>query len=65
MPRSRLVGPDDDGGLAGGNLTFYVPWVNLAAIFAVLDPVALATTYLAARRAARICTPEPLRSEGG
>ncbi len=61
MPRSRPVGPDDDGRLAGDNLTFHVPWVNLAAIFTVLYPVALATTYLAARRAARVCPAEPLR----
>jgi len=33
----------------------------LAAIFAVLYPVALATTYLATRRAARVCPAEPLR----
>jgi len=42
-------------------LTFHVLWVNLAAIFAVLYPVALATTYLATRRAARVCPAEPLR----
>ena len=53
---------DDGGGLSpGDNLTFYVPWVNLGAIFAVLYPVALATTYLPARRAARVCQAEPLR----
>jgi ABC-type lipoprotein release transport system permease subunit len=46
---------------AGDNLTFHVPWDNLAAIFAVLYPVALATTYHAARRAARVCPAEPLR----
>jgi ABC-type lipoprotein release transport system permease subunit len=54
--------PDDGGGLSPrDNLTFYVPWVNLGAIFAVLYPVALATTYLPAQRAARVCPAEPLR----
>jgi ABC-type lipoprotein release transport system permease subunit len=42
-------------------LTFYFPWVNLGAIYAVLYPVALATTYLPALRAARVCPAEPLR----
>jgi hypothetical protein len=61
MPRSRLVRPDDGGGLSpGDNLTFYVPWVNLGPIFAVLHPVALEATYLLARRAARVCSAEPL-----
>jgi len=41
-------------------LTFYVAWVNLGAIFAVLYPGLLATTYLPARRAARACPAEPL-----
>jgi len=53
-------GPDDDGSLAGDNLTFHVPSVNLAAIIAFLHPVALATD-LPVRRAARIRPAEPLR----
>jgi ABC-type lipoprotein release transport system permease subunit len=58
----RRSAPISGGGLsAGDNLTCYVPWVNLGAIFAVLYPVALATTYLPARRAARVCPAEPLR----
>ena len=62
MPRSRPVRPDGGGGLsAEDNLTFYVPWVNLGAIFAVLYPGPLATTFLPARRAARVCPAEPLR----
>jgi len=62
MPRSRPVRPRRwRRFLAWDNLTFYVPWVNLGAIFAVLYPVALATTYLPARRAARVCPAEPLR----
>jgi ABC-type lipoprotein release transport system permease subunit len=62
MPRSRPVRPRRWGGLSpGDNLTFYVQWVNLGAIFAVLYPVALATTYLPARSAARVCPAEPLR----
>jgi hypothetical protein len=42
-------------------LTFYVAWVNLGAIFAVLYPGLLATTYLRAWRAARVGPAEPLR----
>ena len=54
--------PDGGGGLsAGDNLTFNVPWVNLGAIFAVLYPGPLATTFLPARSAARVCPAEPLR----
>jgi hypothetical protein len=40
-------------------LTFYVPWVNLGVIFAVLYPGLLATTFLP--RAARVCPAELLR----
>ena len=59
---SRGATLDGGGGLsAGDNLTFYVPWVNLGAIFAVLYPGLLATTFLPARRAARVCPAEPLR----
>jgi len=42
-------------------LTFCVSCDNLGVIFAILDPVALATAYLPTRRAARVCPAEPLR----
>jgi len=42
-------------------LTLYVPWANLGAISAVLYPGLLATTFLPARRVARVCSAEPLR----
>ena len=38
-----------------------VPWINLAVIFAVVMLVALATTYLPARRASRVYPAEALR----
>jgi len=61
MPDRGRCDPDDGGGLSPWeNLTFYVAWVNLGAIFAVLYPGLLATTYLPARRAARACPAEPL-----
>jgi ABC-type lipoprotein release transport system permease subunit len=60
--RNRCDHPTDGGDLSpGDNLTSNVPWVNLGAIFAVLYQVALETTYLPARRAARVCSAEPLR----
>jgi putative ABC transport system permease protein len=40
-----------------------VPWLNLVVIFAVVMLVALATTYLPARRASRIYAAEALRYE--
>jgi len=62
FPAPTRCDPGDGGGLSpGDNLTFYVAWVNLGAIFAVLYPGLLATTYLPAPRAARACPAEPLR----
>jgi putative ABC transport system permease protein len=43
------------------NMAFTVPWLTLAIIFAVVYAVALATTYVPARRAARIYPAEALR----
>ena len=40
-----------------------VPWINLAVIFVVVMVVALATTYLPARRASRVYPAEALRYE--
>src|SRR4051812_33912377 len=58
MPKSRRCDPDDGGGLSPWeNSTFYAAWANLGAIFAVLYPGLLATTYLPRgepRRAARL-----------
>jgi hypothetical protein len=45
----------------GRNSTVYAAWANLGAIFAVLYPGLLATTYLPAPRAAPGCSAEPLR----
>jgi putative ABC transport system permease protein len=44
-----------------GTVPFAVPWGVLAAIFAVVLLVALATTYLPARRASRVYAAEALR----
>jgi putative ABC transport system permease protein len=43
------------------NLTFDVPWVNLAIIFGTVYLVALATTWLPALRASRVYPAEALR----
>jgi putative ABC transport system permease protein len=43
------------------NLTFDVPWANLAIIFGAVYLVALATTWLPALRASRIYPAEALR----
>jgi putative ABC transport system permease protein len=43
------------------NMAFTVPWLTLAVIFAVVYLVALATTFIPARRAARIYPAEALR----
>jgi putative ABC transport system permease protein len=43
------------------NMAFTVPWLTLAIIFAVVYLVALATTFIPARRAARIYPAEALR----
>jgi ABC-type antimicrobial peptide transport system permease subunit len=43
------------------NLSFDVPWANLAIIFLVVYLVALATTWLPALRASRIYPAEALR----
>ncbi len=40
-----------------------VPWLNLAIVFVVVMLVALATTYLPARRASRVYPAEALRYE--
>ncbi|WP_217914710.1 ABC transporter permease [Miltoncostaea marina] len=45
------------------NLSFDVPWLNLAVVFATVYVVAMATTLLPARRAARISPAEALRYE--
>ncbi|HEX3331979.1 MAG TPA: FtsX-like permease family protein [Gaiellales bacterium] len=44
-----------------GNLTFDPPWLTMVVIFLLVYVVALATTYLPARRAARIYPAEALR----
>jgi putative ABC transport system permease protein len=43
------------------NMAFTVPWLTLAVIFAVVYLVALATTFIPARRAARVYPAEALR----
>jgi putative ABC transport system permease protein len=43
------------------NMTFAVPWLSLGVIFAIVFVVALAATYLPARRAARVYPAEALR----
>ena len=43
------------------NLSFDPPWLTMAVIFVVVYLVALATTYLPARRAARVYPAEALR----
>lgn len=43
------------------NLTFDPPWLTMIVIFVLVYVVALATTYLPARRAARIYPAEALR----
>lgn len=45
------------------NLSFDVPWVNLAIIFATVYVVAMLTTLLPARRAARVYPAQALRYE--
>jgi putative ABC transport system permease protein len=40
-----------------------VPWLNLAVVFVIVLVVALATTYLPARRASRVYPAEALRYE--
>ncbi len=44
-----------------GNLTFDPPWLTMVVIFLLVYVVALATTYVPARRAARIYPAEALR----
>ncbi|HEY5013272.1 MAG TPA: FtsX-like permease family protein [Acidimicrobiia bacterium] len=44
-----------------GDVPFLVPWATLALIFSVVMLVALATTYLPARRASRVYPAEALR----
>ncbi len=44
-------------------VTLSVPWLDLAVIFAVVLVVALATTYLPARRASKVYAAEALRYE--
>jgi putative ABC transport system permease protein len=44
-------------------VTLHVPWLNLAVVFAIVLAVALATTYIPARRASRIYAAEALRYE--
>jgi putative ABC transport system permease protein len=44
-----------------GHVPYLVPWLNLAVIFTVVMLVALATTYLPARRASRVFPAEALR----
>jgi putative ABC transport system permease protein len=43
------------------NMAFTVPWSTLAVIFVAVYAVALATTFVPARRAARIYPAEALR----
>jgi putative ABC transport system permease protein len=43
------------------NLAMHVPWATLAAIFTTVFAIAMATTLLPARRAARVCPAEALR----
>jgi putative ABC transport system permease protein len=45
------------------NLAFTVPWVSLAVIFLTVYAIAMATTYVSARRASRIYPAEALRYE--
>jgi putative ABC transport system permease protein len=51
----------DSSNQLGSNVTFAVPWVNLAVIFAAVILAALLTTLLAAHRATRIYPAEALR----
>ena len=44
-----------------GHVPFLVPWMNLGVIFTVVLVVALATTYVPARRASRVFPAEALR----
>ena len=46
-----------------GHVPYIVPWANLTLIFTVVMVVALATTYLPARRASRVYPAEALRYE--
>ena len=43
------------------NLGFHVPWITLAVIFTTVFLIAMATTLLPARRAARVYPAEALR----
>jgi putative ABC transport system permease protein len=43
------------------NLAMHVPWVTLAVIFATVIAIAMATTLVPARRAARVYPGEALR----
>lgn len=47
--------------LGNANVTFAVPWLNLAVIFSAVILAALLTTLLSARRATRIYPAEALR----
>ena len=51
----------DSSNQLGSNVTFAVPWLNLALIFAAVIAAALATTLLSAHRATRIYPAEALR----
>jgi putative ABC transport system permease protein len=52
---------DSQGQPSWSNLSFDPPWLTMILIFALVYAVALATTYLPARRAARIYPAEALR----
>ena len=54
---------DSQGEPSWENLSFVVPWANLAIIFLIVYAVALATTWVPALRAARVYPAEALRYE--